>query len=147
MRPFFTTIYVSFLLFTSLLSAQDWQTDFLVAQQLAAENNKAIVLVFQGSDWCAPCIKLDREIWSTDTFKNYAKQHYIMLQADFTRRKKNQLSEAQTKANAKLAEKYNSKGYFPLVVVLDKEGNVLGESSYNKMSPKDYIKQLNTFLN
>ncbi len=126
--------------------AQNWQTDFTTAKEIASQENKPIVLVFQGSDWCAPCIKLDLEIWSTDTFKAYAKDNYVMLQADFPRKKKNALSETQSKANAKLAETYNQEGMFPLVVILDKKGNVLGKTSYKKTTPKDYIEEINKFI-
>jgi len=125
--------------------AQEWQTEINFAKEIATKESKPIILVFQGSDWCAPCIKLDREIWSTDTFKKYAKEHYVMLKADFPRRKKNKLSEKQTKANALLAEKYNKQGFFPFVVVLDSSGKVLGESSYKKTTPENYIKELNAF--
>jgi thioredoxin-related protein len=127
--------------------AQEWQTDINVAKEIATKENKPIILVFQGSDWCAPCIKLDREIWNTDTFKKYAKEHYVMLKADFPRRKKNTLSETQTKKNAQLAEKYNKQGFFPFVVVLDSNGKVLGENSYKKTTPENYIKELNAFTN
>lgn len=129
----------------STTMAQEWQTDINVAKEIASKESKPIILVFQGSDWCAPCIKLDREIWSTDTFKKYAKENYIMLKADFPRRKKNALSEVKTKANALLAEKYNKQGFFPFVVVLDSNGKVLGESSYKKTTPENYIKELNAF--
>ena len=127
-------------------SAQEWQTDFTVAKEIATKESKPIILVFQGSDWCGPCIKLDREIWSTDTFKAYANENYVMLKADFPKRKKNALSEAQTKANAQLAEIYNKQGFFPFVVVLDSNGKVLGENSYKKTTPENYIKELNAFI-
>jgi thioredoxin-related protein len=129
----------------STTMAQEWQTDINVAKEIASKESKPIILVFQGSDWCAPCIKLDREIWSTDTFKKYAKENYVMLKADFPRRKKNTLSEKQTKSNALLAEKYNKQGFFPFVVVLDSNGKVLGESSYKKTTPENYIQELNAF--
>ena len=112
--------------------AQEWQTEINFAKEIATKESKPIILVFQGSDWCAPCIKLDREIWNTDTFKKYAKEHYVMLKADFPRRKKNTLSETQTKKNAQLAEKYNKQGFFPFVVVLDSNGKLLGKNSYKK---------------
>jgi len=138
-------IFISLLLFSSVnLIAQNWLTDFSEAKQLATSENKTIILVFQGSDWCAPCIKLDREIWSSEEFKAYAKDHYVMLQADFPRKKKNSLSEIQQEKNNKLAEKYNKNGYFPFVVVLDKNGKVLKESGYLKTTPSKYIEQLNT---
>lgn len=127
--------------------AQDWQTDFNKAKAIASKENKSIILVFQGSDWCGPCIKLEKDIWSTASFKKYAKEHYVMLQADFPRKKNNTLSEAQTKANAALAETYNKQGYFPFVVVLDDEGKVLGENGYKKTTPENYIKELNAFIN
>ncbi len=133
------------LLSLSTTFGQEWQTDFTKAKEIATTEDKPIILVFQGSDWCAPCIKLDREVWSTDDFKTYARDNYVMLQADFPRKKKNALSEAQTKGNAKLAETYNTNGVFPFVVVLDASGNVLGETSYKKTTPAAYIVELNAF--
>ncbi|HIB48931.1 MAG TPA: thioredoxin family protein [Flavobacteriaceae bacterium] len=136
------------LFFTALpsLVAQEWQTNFEDALEIASEENKPIILVFQGSDWCAPCIKLDREIWSSEVFKKYAADHYVMLQANFPRKKMNALSETQTKANAKLAETYNKQGFFPHVVILDSKGNVLGETGYKKTTPEKYINVLNTYI-
>ncbi|WP_276391287.1 thioredoxin family protein [Eudoraea chungangensis] len=126
--------------------AQDWQTDFNKARELAAEENKPIILVFQGSDWCAPCIKLDRDIWQDEDFIKYAKKNYIMLLADFPRRKKNKLSAVQQLRNNKLAEIYNKDGNFPLVVILDQKGDVFGKTAYKKSSPEDYISLINSFL-
>ena len=138
--------FLVLLLNVSTITAQEWQTNITVAKEIAAEKSKPIILVFQGSDWCAPCIKLDRQIWSTDAFKKYAKDNFVMLQADFPKRKKNALSKPQTIANAKLAERYNKNGVFPFVVVLDANGNVLGETGYKKTTPENYIKELNAFI-
>lgn len=126
--------------------AQEWQTDFEKAKKMASQDGKAIILVFQGSDWCAPCMKLDREIWSSEEFIVYAKEHYVMVKADFPRRKQNKLTENQEKANAALAEKYNKQGIFPFVAVLDAEGKILGKTGYKKITPKEYINSLNQFL-
>jgi thioredoxin-related protein len=149
MRPLMKkTAHILVLLLLSITAAfaQEWQTDFNTAKELASAQNKPLILVFQGSDWCAPCIKLDREIWSSDAFKNYAQEHYVMLLADFPRRKKNALPEEQAAANAKLAETYNTIGAFPFVVVLDSNGKVLGQTAYKKVTPEVYIKELNSFV-
>jgi len=119
--------------------AQTWLTDYDEALQLAQEEEKPIVLVFQGSDWCAPCIKLERAIWSSDDFKSHAAQNYVLLLADFPRKKKNALSSEQKAANQKLAEKYNKQGIFPYVVVLDAAENVKGTTGYKKLKPNEYI--------
>ncbi len=125
--------------------AQDWSTDFDEAKKMANNNNQNIVLVFQGSDWCAPCIKLEKEIWSTNEFQKLNKDHFVMLKADFPRRKQNQLSEEQQIQNKELAELYNPNGYFPLVVVLDENGKVLGKLGYEKTTPSQYFKKLTSF--
>jgi thioredoxin-related protein len=138
-------ILVVVLLNLSTIYAQEWQTDFEKAKNTASTEDKPIILVFQGSDWCAPCIKLDRQVWSTAAFKEYASEHYVMLQADFPRKRENSLSETQAKANAKLAETYNRNGIFPFVVVLDANGHVLGKTGYKKTTPEQYIKELNAF--
>ena len=144
MKKIIVALLVMFVSVNTII-AQEWQTDINVAKEIAVKESNPIILVFQGSDWCAPCIKLDQEIWSTEVFKKYAKENYVMLKADFPRKKSNTLSEAQTKSNAALAEKYNKQGYFPFVVVLDSKGKVLGESSYKKTTPENYIKELNAF--
>ena len=132
-----------FVIFT--VKSQDWKLDIEEAKKIAAEKNQKIILVFQGSDWCAPCIKLDVEIWSTDEFINFSKNHFVMLKADFPRKKKNKLNETQQLKNNNLAEKYNRNGFFPYVVVLDKNAKTLGSAGYQKISPKKYIDLLVSF--
>lgn len=127
------------------LTAQEWQMNLETARTIAKDEEKKIVLVFQGSDWCAPCIKLEKEVWSTIDFKDLAKDDFVMLQADFPRRKKNKLSTEQELHNRRLAEKYNPNGHFPLVLVLDKNGVVLGTTGYEKIGPKAYFEKLMSF--
>lgn len=50
------------LLITSLTYSQNWKTNFEEAKATATEQNKSILLVFSGSDWCGPCIKLDKNV-------------------------------------------------------------------------------------
>ncbi|MFC2109633.1 thioredoxin family protein [Bacteroidota bacterium] len=137
-------ITLFFICLSFTIYAQDWQINMDTAANIAKEHNKKIVLVFQGSDWCAPCIKLDKKIWSTELFKNYAKDNFVMVKADFPRRKKNKLSEELTKQNGLLFEKYNRNGIFPFVVVLDADKKVLKTTGYKqKMNVREYIDHLN----
>ncbi len=138
-------ISLLFILSYTLSHAQDWQSDINTAKEQATAKDKKIILVFQGSDWCAPCIKLDKEIWSSEEFKNYANEHFVLLKADFPRRKKNKLAKTQQEKNNLLFEKYNKQGLFPFVAVLDKDGQLLGSTGYKKVSPDEYIKILNSF--
>ncbi len=126
--------------------SQNWLPDFDAALSQSAKDGKPLILVFSGSDWCAPCIKLDKSIWQSNTFREYASDNYILYKADFPRKKKNQLSAEVLGKNKELAARYNSKGYFPLVLVLDKEGQVLGKMGYERVGPKRYIELLDAFI-
>mgnify|MGYP001036751240 CR=1 FL=1 len=119
--------------------AQNWQLDLEQAKLEAKKHQKQILLVFSGSDWCGPCIKLDQEIWQTAVFKKHAEANLILVKADFPKRKGNKLSENQAIKNAKLAEKYNPKGYFPLVILLNDKGEELNMLGYKNLTPEQYI--------
>jgi len=136
-------IALGIILFVSTVGfAQDWQTDLEAAKKLATDQDKNIIIVFSGSDWCAPCIKLDKNIWQSDAFKNQSANNWILLKADFPRKKANELSKDQTAHNRKLAEKYNIEGSFPLVVLVDKNGKVQGKMGFKNVSPEEYIKMI-----
>jgi len=144
-KKWLTVLFLGCFLMIQNLSAQEWQTNLGKAQELAKKNNENIILVFQGSDWCAPCIKLEREVWSTEEFQKLAKDHFVMLKADFPRKKQNKLPATQEEHNKTLASKYNPNGYFPYVVVLDANGKVLGQTGYEKSTPKAYFDKLKSF--
>ena len=137
--------FIFVFLLIQLSYSQDWQISYERSLYKAKNENKKIILVFQGSDWCGPCIRLSQEIWSTDYFINYSNKKFVMLQADFPRKKKNFLSDELQKSNNLLAEKYNPNGYFPFVVIIDKNENLLGEMGYKKTNPEEFIKIIESF--
>ncbi|SEF96619.1 thioredoxin family protein [Flavobacterium urumqiense] len=140
-------IMLSMLLFIVTIGySQEWKTNFEVAKTEATNQNKNILLVFSGSDWCGPCIKLDRDIWKSAYFMEFAKNNLILERADFPKKKQNQLTPEIKELNQSLAEKYNKDGMFPLVVVVDKNGKVLGKTGYKNVSPQEYVNILKSFL-
>ena len=138
---------VAFLMvFTSLLGySQNWKTNFEEAKTQAMNDNKNILLVFSGSDWCAPCIKLDKTVWQSEEFKKESESKWVIYRADFPKKKVNQLDSALTESNKKLAAQYNAEGYFPLVLLLDKTGTVLGVDGYKNISAAAYIQLIHSF--
>jgi len=128
------------LLFISSWSfSQNWKTNFDDAKREATKENKNILLVFAGSDWCGPCIKLDNVVWKSEAFKLESEKSWIIYKADFPKKKANQLSAELAEGNNKLAEKYNKNGSFPLVVLLDKTGKVIGMTGFKNISATEYI--------
>ncbi|MDP2162047.1 MAG: thioredoxin family protein [Flavobacterium sp.] len=138
-------ILIIFFITSPFLQAQNWQTNFEEAKSIAAKENKNIVLVFSGSDWCAPCMKLEKNIWMSDEFKVEANKSWVTYKADFPKKKANQLTPELTEQNKKIAEKYNKGGSFPLVVLLDKNGKVLGMTGFKNVSPAEYIAMIKKF--
>lgn len=136
---FFLFIFIS-----SLSYSQNWNTNFEDAKQDALKENKNILLVFSGSDWCAPCIKLDNVVWKSEAFKSESEKNWVIYKADFPKKKANQLSPELTESNNKLAEKYNKNGSFPLVILLDKTGKVIGMTGFKNISATDYIQLIHS---
>ena len=115
------------------------------AEETARAEHKLILLTFSGSDWCIPCIRLEKEVFEKDAFVQYANSHLVLVQADFPRLKKHQLPAEQQKQNEALADVYTKKGAFPLTVLLDADGAVLKEWEGDAAnSPEAFIQQLET---
>jgi thioredoxin-related protein len=138
-------IFFLFLIATSFGYSQNWNTNFEDVKVKAEKENKNILLVFSGSDWCGPCIKLDKAVWKSPEFQVEADKSWVIYKADFPKKKANQLSSEMIKSNNKLAEEYNKNGSFPLVVLLDKKGKVIGMTGFKNVSAPDYIKLIHSF--
>lgn len=117
----------SLILALLLISAGNtvWMTDFEAAKKMAQEKHQLILLNFSGSDWCGPCIRLHKEVFDSEAFHAVADNQLVLVNADFPRSKKNQLSKEQQAQNDKLADAYNRAGNFPSTVLLDENGKVL----------------------
>jgi thioredoxin-related protein len=126
----------------------DWKTDFNKAKEDALKENKAILISFSGSDWCGPCIRMEKEIFESDVFTNYASGNLELVKADFPREKKNQLSKEQTEKNEALADKYNPEGKFPFTVLISADEKVLKEwEGLPKKTPDQFVEEIKSILN
>ncbi len=133
---------ITLFLFAFFNAGSPWLLDINSAMYQANSEDKLVLLYFSGSDWCKPCIQLKTYVLETDEFKNFADGRFVLVQADFPRLKKNRLSPEQVAHNEILAEKYNPKGEFPLIVVMDKNGRAMFKTTYQHQSCADFISQL-----
>lgn len=125
---------------TEVVEHFGWSTDFEKAQARAKEEGKYMLVDFSGSDWCGWCVKLDKEVFSMNAFKNYAKENLVLVLADFPRDKSKQSAELQ-KQNKALAEKFGIQG-FPTVYILDPNGKPIDKTGYQAGGPEAYVEYI-----
>ena len=90
---------------------------------------------------------LSREVLETEEFRKFSVNNLVLFKADFPRLKKNQLPSDQVSQNEELAEQYNPDGAFPLLVLVDAQGNVLTKAGYKQGGPEFYIDLFSNKLN
>lgn len=103
----------------------------------ATEKKKPILLEFTGSDWCPPCMMMDKKVFSTPEFQNFANSDLVYVKLEFLRKTKQ--DEATVKQNNELAQRFGIQG-FPTMVLLSPDGKKLAEQ-VGAMSggPADFI--------
>ena len=101
------------------------------------------MLDFSGSDWCGWCIKLEKEVFSQDAFKDFAEKNLVCVLVDFPRNKK-QTGE-QKQQNRDLATKYGIQGY-PTIIILDPDGEPVSMTGYLQGGSKNYVQHLNEII-
>ena len=137
-KPLFG-IVASLLLATPAFAELSWTTDVPKAIEKAKAENKLVMMDFTGSDWCGWCIKLNKEVFSTPEFADYAKKNLVPVEIDFPTKKV--LSAELKKANKELQKQYQIRGY-PTIIVLNGEGKKVGELGYMAGGPKSFIAKL-----
>jgi thioredoxin-related protein len=128
---------ITLALFLTTLTSLKWNKNLENALNIAKANDKKILLYFSGSDWCKPCIQLKTDVFETKNFTAFADKNLELVNIDF-KRDQSDLSKEIISYNESIAERYNPKGYFPFVVVLDKHGKIIKQIDGYKGETSDY---------
>ena len=110
-----------------------WLTDFTKAQPQAKAEGKYLLLFFHGSDWCPSCIEMQRQVFDSPAFAEYARQALVLVDVDFPQ--KQTQPDALRRANQALKTRFNlspelGEG-FPTIVLLNEAGStVYQETGY-----------------
>ena len=115
-----------------------WQSDFDQAFSLAKKKNEPLLILFTGSDWCAPCKMLHEDLFENEDFIKYADKNLILYKADFPRRIDTPITEEQKAKNIELRNKFRISG-FPTIILINAKGDVIGtQSGYSRMMSTEY---------
>lgn len=123
------------LFMSSCFYAQDkdarllWETDFEIAKTKSKVQDKPILMLFTGSDWCAPCKMLKKDFFHSDAFIAKSK-NYVLLLVDFPRNKE-LITTSQSTANKSLNAKYGVRS-LPTLIAVNYKGEIIDKiKSYN----------------
>jgi rhodanese-related sulfurtransferase/thioredoxin-related protein len=118
-----------------------WLTSLPKAQAQASAENKSVLLFFHGSDWCPPCIEMQRQVLDSPEFINYARQTLVLVDVDFPEKVKQ--DEELKKADLALKARFNVGDALPTLVLLDDAGEtVYQEAGYAGGGPAEVLPSL-----
>lgn len=121
--------------------ADGWQASFVAARAQALAEKKMLLVNFTGSDWCPACQTLEREVFATAPFKEYARRRLVLLRLDFPARRP--LPSEVAQQNRRLASEFGVHAY-PTILVFNPEGRRVfkGHARYSPGNPGWYVSEL-----
>ena len=122
-----------------------WLTDLPSAQTRAKADKKSVLLFFHGSDWCPACVEMQRQMFDSPAFAQYARRALVLVDVDFP--EKHKQNEALQRANAALKARFNLSPVpdegFPTIVLLNDAGEtVFQETGYAGGGPAEVLPKL-----
>lgn len=100
-----------------------WMQDSNQAFARARAEQKLVLAFFTGSDFCAPCAQLKREVFEAPEFNEWSQHRFVLLELDSPRATPQPAEIASQVRN--LRQQYGVES-FPTVLILDADGQELG---------------------
>ena len=122
-----------------------WLTDLQSAQIRAKAERKSVLLFFHGSDWCPVCAEMQRQVFDSPAFAQYARRALVLVDVDFP--EKHKQDEELRRINLALKARFNlspepGEG-FPTIVLLNDSGEtVFQETGYASGGPAEVLPKL-----
>jgi thioredoxin-related protein len=127
---------------TSVYSQIEKNTNWEIAKNKAELSNKNILIILTGSDWCKPCIKMEKKVIHTPQFEEYAKNNLEIFEINLPNHF--DYSSEIIKEYEYFKNKYQSNA-LPSLILVDKNGNELGKVSKGVFSIEKVISTLENF--
>lgn len=127
------------------ISATAQHSRFTDAQAIALRDNKPILLLLSGEDWCAPCVKLKKKVWNEPDFQEYISKEFVRLELFLPKQGSYGPEWTVFKEYDELKKKYEAP-FLPTILVLAPNGELIQKIT-NEFSKKTILTQLKTLLN
>ena len=121
-----------------------WTMDIDAARALAKEKELPVLLNFTGSDWCGWCKLMERNVFTKQEWKVYARDNLVMVFIDFPK-DAGLVPQKYVARNGKLKDEYGVEGYPTFLVLDDDAETVLAKLGAGRdKTPKSFIAELAT---
>ena len=112
----------------------------IMPYSLYAENPLELkLIIFEGSDWCPNCIRLEKTVLKDSAFIDFMHQNNISVERiDFPQHKK--LETNRRLYNNQMAEKYVFRGSFPTILLVESRLNKVIEISYKNQNTGEFLR-------
>lgn len=120
MRYLLNVIFYLFVIQIGFSQEIEMITNWNEAKELAKKENKQILIILTGSEWCAPCKKMDKRVIDNSEFQKYAKKNLVIFLIDLPGGVLDMNSKV-FQDYEKFKEKYKSNA-LPSLILTDKNG-------------------------
>ena len=125
-----------------------WLVNVNEAQAQSIKGNKPILVYFTASDTCGLCTRMDTDVFSTATFKDWAEQSVVLLKVDFSK-----IPEGSNEQYAGMAQSLKVNEYpttWILIITHEPENNrfkvkPIGKIAYQE-TPEKFIGMLQNLV-
>ena len=132
-------------LFPLIQLSPTWESNFDISKQRSIKENKIILIHFVHKSGDGKNVKLEKEVFETSEFIDYANKQVVLLKIDLGIEQTS--SEKQFYHNAIIRERYNSGAVAPYTVITDAEGKVLKSWNYKQpLNSSELISSIQTTI-
>lgn len=129
-------------LFPLIQISPTWESNFDVAKQRSIKENKIILIHFVHKSRDAKNVKLEKALFETSEFIDYANKQVVLLKIDLGIERSG-VSEKQYYHNSILLERYNNNMLAPFTIITDTEGNILKRWNHEQpIVANDFIRSI-----
>lgn len=131
---------VSVSISTQTINADEiWSEDAAASVETAKSEKKDLLLLFTGSDWCPPCMKLEKEILSQEDFFENANDKFVLVKFDFPQTVEQE--QALKDQNNEWQKRFGVTSY-PTIVLVDSELKPYAFTGSRDGTAADYVAHL-----
>jgi len=123
------------LLYGQVTKLDNWET----AREKAKAENKDILIILTGAEWCKPCVRMEKNVIEQSDFVDFANERLVIFEINLPRHQ--DLNSRVVKDYNDFKARYQTNS-LPSLILVDKNGTEKTRITSGRMSVDAVIKKL-----